>query len=119
MRPLTHGDRGTYAHMLHRAFNTWYAAHGDPADYFRCTPATCSAPALHAPNKPHWPCCCRRPNASAARPPLFVIPMDKRELLETLYAWGARNVETHLCQVRGQLQAFKGVNLPSFLPETG
>jgi len=51
--------------------------------------------------------------------PLFVIPMDKRELVETLYAWGARNVETHLFQVRGKFQPFNGVSLPSFLPETG
>ncbi|MFI3155625.1 MAG: GNAT family N-acetyltransferase [Methylococcaceae bacterium] len=51
--------------------------------------------------------------------PLFVVPMDKRELVETLYDWGARNVETHLFQVRGKFQAFNGVSLPSFLPETG
>ena len=51
--------------------------------------------------------------------PLFVVPMDKRELVETLYEWGARNVETHLFQVRGKFQAFNGVSLPSFLPETG
>lgn len=51
--------------------------------------------------------------------PLFVVPMDKRELVETLYDWGARNVETHLFQVRGAFQPFNGVNLPSFLPETG
>lgn len=51
--------------------------------------------------------------------PLFVVPMDKRELVETLYSWGARNVETHLFQVRGKFQRFNGVNLPSFLPETG
>jgi GNAT superfamily N-acetyltransferase len=51
--------------------------------------------------------------------PLFVIPMDKRELVETLYQWGAKNVETHLFQVRGKFQPFQGVNLPSFLPETG
>ncbi len=51
--------------------------------------------------------------------PLFVVPMEKRELVETLYDWGARNVETHLFQVRGKFQAFNGVSLPSFLPETG
>jgi len=51
--------------------------------------------------------------------PLFVVPMDKREMVETLYQWGARNVETHLFQVRGAFQAFNGVSLPSFLPETG
>lgn len=51
--------------------------------------------------------------------PLVVIPMDKRELVNTLYEWGARNVETHLFQVRGTFQPFNGVSLPSFLPETG
>jgi ribosomal protein S18 acetylase RimI-like enzyme len=51
--------------------------------------------------------------------PLFVVPMDKRELVDTLYEWGARNVEAHLFQVRGKFQAFNGVSLPSFLPETG
>ncbi|MGZ4968929.1 MAG: GNAT family N-acetyltransferase [Methylobacter sp.] len=51
--------------------------------------------------------------------PLLVVPMDKRELVETLYDWGAHNVEVHLFQVRGKFQAFNGVNLPSFLPETG
>ncbi|MCX7092841.1 MAG: GNAT family N-acetyltransferase [Methylobacter sp.] len=51
--------------------------------------------------------------------PLLVVPMDKRELVETLYDWRARNVETHLFQVRGKFQAFNGVSMPSFLPETG
>ncbi|MBI1910715.1 MAG: GNAT family N-acetyltransferase [Deltaproteobacteria bacterium] len=51
--------------------------------------------------------------------PLMVIPMDRRKLVETLYSWGAINVETHLFQVRGEFQQFNGVNLPSFLPETG
>ena len=51
--------------------------------------------------------------------PLLVVPMDKRKMVCTLYDWGARNVETHLFQVRGDFQPFNGVNLPSFLPETG
>ena len=51
--------------------------------------------------------------------PLFVVPVDKRELVETLYDWGVRNVETHLFQARGKFQAFNGVSMPSFLPETG
>jgi len=51
--------------------------------------------------------------------PLIVIPMQKRLLVEQLYRWGARNVETHLCQIRGAFQPFQGISLPSFLPETG
>ncbi|MBI5387528.1 MAG: GNAT family N-acetyltransferase [Verrucomicrobia bacterium] len=50
---------------------------------------------------------------------LVAIPMDRRQLVETLYRCGAVNVETHLFQVRGKFQPFQGVNLPSFLPETG
>jgi GNAT superfamily N-acetyltransferase len=50
---------------------------------------------------------------------LMVVPMEKRKMVEQLYAWGARNVETHLKQVWGEFQSFKGVNMPSFLPETG
>lgn len=51
--------------------------------------------------------------------PLFLIPMQKRHLVETFYSWGARNVETHLFQVRGDYKPYAGVNIPSYLPETG
>lgn len=50
---------------------------------------------------------------------LLVVPMNKRKIVEQMYAWGASNVETHLKQVWGEFQAFRGVSLPSFLPETG
>jgi GNAT superfamily N-acetyltransferase len=50
---------------------------------------------------------------------LVVVPMDKRQIVETLYCWGGVNVETHLLQVRGRFQPIAGVNMPSFLPETG
>jgi GNAT superfamily N-acetyltransferase len=50
---------------------------------------------------------------------LVVVPMDKRQIVETLYRCGGRNVETHLLEVRGVFQPIAGVNLPSFLPETG
>ena len=50
---------------------------------------------------------------------LLVVPMEKRKMVEELYKWGGVNVETHLKQVWGEFQDFKGVNIPSFLPETG
>lgn len=58
-------------------------------------------------------------NRFAGHTPVFLVPMEKRLMVETLYDWGARNIETHLYQVRGEHDAFKGVNMPSFLPETG
>jgi GNAT superfamily N-acetyltransferase len=50
---------------------------------------------------------------------LLVVPMEKRRIVEQMYGWGAVNVETHLKQVWGEFQDFRGVNMPSFLPETG
>ncbi len=58
-------------------------------------------------------------NHNRGRMPVFLIPMDKQKLVRTMYDWGARNCEMHFCQVRGEFQPFRGVNMPSFLPETG
>lgn len=53
------------------------------------------------------------------RSPLVVVPMECASLVRLLYSWGARNAEIHLCQVRGDFQPFRGISMPSFLPETG
>jgi GNAT superfamily N-acetyltransferase len=53
------------------------------------------------------------------RTPLFILPVDCPRLVRLAYAWGARNVELHLCQVRGSFQPFRGVAMPTFLLETG
>ena len=50
---------------------------------------------------------------------LFSIPMEKRNMVEQMYAWNAINVETHLKEVWGEFAGFNGVSMPSFLPETG
>lgn len=47
-----------------------------------------------------------------------LVPMAQHGLVQQMYAWGARNCELHLCQVRGDYQQFRGVNLPTFLPES-
>ncbi len=53
------------------------------------------------------------------RMPVFLIPVEKEKLVRQAYEWGARNCELHFCQVRGEFQPFQGVNMPTFLPETG
>ena len=53
------------------------------------------------------------------RMPVFLIPVEKEKLVRQAYDWGARNCELHFCQVRGEFQPFRGVNMPTFLPETG
>lgn len=58
-------------------------------------------------------------NHHRGRAPVVLVPMEKERLVRQVYAWGGRNVEMHFCQVRGTMQPFSGVNLPSFLPETG
>lgn len=58
-------------------------------------------------------------NSYPGRSPVFLIPVEKSELVHQMYDWGAKNCELHFCQVRGDFQPFAGVNMPSFLPETG
>jgi GNAT superfamily N-acetyltransferase len=53
------------------------------------------------------------------RSPVFLLPVECDELVRRVYAWGGRNVEVHFHQVRGTFQPFRGVNLPTFMPETG
>lgn len=49
---------------------------------------------------------------------LCVLPTEKRKMVETFYQWRAFNVETHFKQVWGEFQDYRGVSLPSYLPET-
>ncbi len=58
-------------------------------------------------------------NLYKGRAPVFLVPMEKEKLVRQMYEWGARNCEMHFCQVRGTFQPFRGINMPSFLPETG
>ena len=50
---------------------------------------------------------------------LCLVPVDRGELVRELYGWGARNCELHVHQIRGEYQPFRGVNIPTFMPETG
>lgn len=52
------------------------------------------------------------------RTPLFILPADHPDLVRFAYDCGARNVELHLCQVRGSFEPFAGVVMPTFLLET-
>jgi len=85
---------------------------------------------LHHPVNMLGPCVARSEKEAAAliareldvhrgRTPIFVVPADRGALVRQLYDWGARNCELHLCQVRGEFQPFRGVSMPTFLPETG
>ena len=58
-------------------------------------------------------------NHYPGRTPVVLVPMEKQHLVRSLYDWGARVVEMHFCQVRGEFQEFNGINIPTFLPETG
>lgn len=58
-------------------------------------------------------------NQHKGRSPVFLIPVERQKLVQQMYEWGARNCEIHFCQVRGDFKPFRGVNMPTFLPETG
>lgn len=54
-----------------------------------------------------------------ADPPVFLVPARASELVARLYRWGARNLELHLSQGRGEFPEMSGVCMPTFMPETG
>jgi len=58
-------------------------------------------------------------NLYPGRSPICLVPMEKQKIVRQMYDWGARNTEMHFCQVRGEFQPFNGVNIPTFMPETG
>ena len=58
-------------------------------------------------------------NQHAGRTPVFLLPVESERLVRTAYDWGARNCEMHFCQVYGDYHPFEGVNIPTFMPETG
>jgi hypothetical protein len=87
---------------------------------------SCSHPAMNM----LGPCVARDDNEAAAlilreldghrgRSPVFLVPMERASLVRKMYECGARNCELHFCQVRGEFQPFRGVSMPTFLPETG
>jgi GNAT superfamily N-acetyltransferase len=57
-------------------------------------------------------------NVNAGRTPLFLLPVEYGGLVQLAYSWGARNCELHFAQVLGDAPPFKGVTMPTFLPET-
>lgn len=50
---------------------------------------------------------------------LFLVPAQCTPLVQQMYQWGARNLEIHFSQVRGPCQPVRGIQMPSFLPESG
>lgn len=116
-----------YTYCIRNESGFWHTAvyenSGGSVDGFMIS---CAHPAMNM----LGPCLARSETEAAAlirreldvhrgRSPVFLIPADRSDLVRQMYAWGARNCELHLCQVRGEFQPFRGVSMPSFLPETG
>jgi GNAT superfamily N-acetyltransferase len=57
-------------------------------------------------------------HANAGRTPVFLLPVEYGGLIRQAYEWGARNVELHFAQVLGDALPFRGITMPTFLPET-
>ncbi len=52
------------------------------------------------------------------QPYVVLAPATASTLIATLYRWGARNIELHVSQTRGQSPIGTGIVFPTFLPET-
>ena len=61
---------------------------------------------------------CAQLRHHAGRAPVFLIPLDRPGLVKQMYAWGAKNLELHFGQVRGDSAPVNGVVMPTFMPET-
>jgi hypothetical protein len=57
-------------------------------------------------------------NHHAGCSPVFLIPLDRPTLHRQIYDWGGKNVEIHFAQIRGEFTPFRGVIMPTFMPET-
>jgi len=53
------------------------------------------------------------------RVPLFLVPAQCSALVQQMYRWGAKNCEIHFSQVRGRCPPARGIQMPTFLPESG
>jgi hypothetical protein len=51
--------------------------------------------------------------------PVWLVPADCPQLVQQMYAWGARNCELHFAQTRGEWLPPRGLIMPTFMPETG
>ena len=60
----------------------------------------------------------RELDVSRGRSPVLLVPVERERVVRQMYDWGAKNCEIHFCQVRGQFQPFKGINMPTFVLET-
>jgi hypothetical protein len=50
--------------------------------------------------------------------PVLLIPVEAEKITQALYQAGARNIELHFLQVRGEWKPHSGLLFPTFLPET-
>jgi GNAT superfamily N-acetyltransferase len=57
-------------------------------------------------------------NRHRGRSPVCLIPVDAAPLVRFMYKLGAKNVELHFSQVRGEHKGGGGLSMPTFLPES-
>lgn len=58
-------------------------------------------------------------NQCRGRTVVFLVPSQCTPFVAQMYQWGAKNCELHLSQVRGACPPVRGIQMPTFLPETG
>ncbi len=57
-------------------------------------------------------------NRYKGRRVVFLLPVNRPDIVHRMYELGARNCEIHFGQVRGEAQPVRGIVMPSFLPES-
>jgi GNAT superfamily N-acetyltransferase len=57
-------------------------------------------------------------HAAGGRTMVFLVPAAASRLVRVAYGWGARTVELHVAQARGETPVGTGITMPTFLPES-
>jgi GNAT superfamily N-acetyltransferase len=114
-----------YQHFIENELGIWHVSVFDQRNRIRgwCTSI------VHPASKMIGPCVAETPEIALellkaeidfrrGETMVFLLPGDHPQLVQAAYRLGARNCELHALQVRGDFRPFRGISMPTFMPET-
>jgi len=117
---------GDYRHFVENPMGIWHVSVMEGADgsldgfLVSCAHAGCNmlGPGVMRDDATAAALMLAELNHLRGRSPVFLLPVERNDLVRLAYGWGAKNCEIHFTQVRGPFTPFSGVNMPTFMPET-
>ncbi len=117
---------GDYRHFIEDPLNIWHVSVVDAPDggldgfLVSCAHAGCNmvGPGVMRNEATAAALLLAGLNQLKGRSPVFLLPVERNELVRVAYGWGAKNCEIHFTQVRGEFTPYSGISMPTFMPET-